>query len=79
MSRMNNPVAGSSVGGAEFQRLNPFSDAGGMHEDVAAASGSPAGGNAHATTGRAAALSVKSPEMTELAPMNDLNVLFMLF
>jgi hypothetical protein len=38
-----------------------------MREEVASASG------------RAAAVSVKSPEMTELAPMNDLNVLFMMF
>ncbi|MFZ0615605.1 MAG: filamentous hemagglutinin N-terminal domain-containing protein [Chthoniobacterales bacterium] len=78
ISRMNNPVGGATVGGAEFQRLNPFSDAGAMHEEVAASSAS-AGGSTQASTGRAAAVSVKSPEMTELAPMNDLNVLFMMF
>jgi hypothetical protein len=75
---MNNPVGGATVGGAEFQRLNPFSDAGAMHEEVAMSSTS-AGGSTQASTGRAAAVSVKSPEMTELAPMNDLNVLFMMF
>lgn len=75
---MNNPVGGATVGGAEFQRLNPFSDAGAMHEEVASAAPS-AGGTTQAGTGRAAAVSVKSPEMTELAPMNDLNVLFMMF
>jgi hypothetical protein len=64
---MNNPVGGAMVDGAEFQRLNPFSDSGPMREEVASASG------------RAAAVSVKSPEMTELAPMDDLNVLFMMF
>jgi hypothetical protein len=78
MSRMNNPVGGATVGGAEFQRLNPFSDAGAMHEEVAVSSAS-AGGSTQASTGRAAAVSVKSPEMTELAPMTDLNVLFMMF
>ena len=78
MSRMNNPVGGATVGGAEFQRLNPFSDAGAVHEEVAVSSAS-AGGSTQASTGRAAAVSVKSPEMTELAPMNDLNVLFMMF
>lgn len=78
ISRMNNPVGGATVGGAEFQRLNPFSDAGAMHEEVASAAPS-AGGTTQAGTGRAAAVSVKSPEMTELAPMNDLNVLFMMF
>ncbi len=78
ISRMNNPVGGATVGGAEFQRLNPFSDAGAMHEEVAMSSTS-AGGSTQASTGRAAAVSVKSPEMTELAPMNDLNVLFMMF
>lgn len=78
VSRMNNPVAGASVGGAEFQRLNPFSDGAAMHEEVAAASPS-AGGSTQPGTGRAAAVSVKSPELTELAPMNDLNVLFMMF
>lgn len=78
ISRMNNPVGGAAVGGAEFQRLNPFSDAGAMHEEVAMSSAS-AGGSTQASTGRAAAVSVKSPEMTELAPMNDLNVLFMMF
>ena len=76
---MNNPVGGATVGGAEFQRLNPFSDAGSMHEQVATSSGSTGGGTTQASTGRAAAVSVKSPEMTELAPMNDLNVLFMMF
>jgi filamentous hemagglutinin family protein len=79
ISRMNNPVGGATVGGAEFQRLNPFSDAGSMHEQVATSSGSTGGGTTQASTGRAAAVSVKSPEMTELAPMNDLNVLFMMF
>lgn len=79
MSRMNNPVGGATVGGAEFQRLNPFSDAGAMHEEVAVSSASAVGGTTQASTGRAAAVSVKSPEMTELAPMNDLNVLFMMF
>ncbi len=79
MSRMNNPVGGATVGGAEFQRLNPFSDAGAMHEEAASAPGSSGAGNTQASTGRAAAVSVKSPEMTELAPMNDLNVLFMMF
>ncbi len=78
ISRMNNPVGGAAVGGAEFQRLNPFSDAGAMHEEVAMSSTS-AGGSTQASTGRAAAVSVKSPEMTELAPMTDLNVLFMMF
>ena len=78
ISRMNNPVGGATVGGAEFQRLNPFSDAGAMHEEVAVSSAS-AGGSTQAGTGRAAAVSVKSPELTELAPMNDLNVLFMMF
>lgn len=79
MSRMNNPVGGATVGGAEFQRLNPFSDAGAMHEEVAVSLASAVGGTTQASTGRAAAVSVKSPEMTELAPMNDLNVLFMMF
>jgi hypothetical protein len=79
MSRMNNPVGDATVGGAEFQRLNPFSDAGSMHEEVAVSSASTVGGTTQASTGRAAAVSVKSPEMTELAPMNDLNVLFMMF
>ena len=79
ISRMNNPVGGATVGGAEFQRLNPFSDAGAMHQEVAGASASTGGGTTQASTGRAAAVSVKSPEMTELAPMNDLNVLFMMF
>jgi hypothetical protein len=49
-----------------------------MHEEVAVSSAS-AGGSTQASTGRAAAVSVKSPEMTELAPMTDLNVLFMMF
>lgn len=49
-----------------------------MHEEVAAASSVP-GGGAQTSTGRAGAVSVKSPEMTELAPLNDLNVVFMLF
>ena len=79
ISRMNNPVGGATVGGAEFQRLNPFSDAGAMHQEVAGASASSGGGTTQTSTGRAAAVSVKSPEMTELAPMNDLNVLFMMF
>jgi len=79
MSRMNNPVGGATVGGAEFQRLNPFSDAGAMHEEASSTPGSTGAGNTQASTGRAAAVSVKSPEMTELAPMNDLNVLFMMF
>jgi len=77
ISRMNNPVAGAAEGGAEFQRLNPFAGGEGMHEEVASVP--CAGGNAQVSTGRAAAVSVKSPEMTELAPMNDLNVLFMMF
>jgi filamentous hemagglutinin family protein len=79
ISRMNNPVGGTTVGGAEFQRLNPFSDAGAMHQELAGASASSGGGTTQTSTGRAAAVSVKSPEMTELAPMNDLNVLFMMF
>lgn len=79
ISRMNNPVGGATVGGAEFQRLNPFSDAGAMHQEVAGTSASSGGGTTQTSTGRAAAVSVKSPEMTELAPMNDLNVLFMMF
>jgi hypothetical protein len=76
---MNNPVGGATPGGAEFQRLNPFSDAGAMQQEVAGASASSGGGTTQTSTGRAAAVSVKSPEMTELAPMNDLNVLFMMF
>lgn len=78
VARLNNPLQGGMVGGGEFQRLNPFSGAEGMHEDHASAGGG-AGGAQPTASGRAAAISVKSPEMQELSSLNDLNVVLMLF
>lgn len=78
VARLNNPLQGGMVGGGEFQRLNPFSGAEGMHDDHASAGGG-AGGSQPSSSGRAAAISVKSPEMQELSSLNDLNVVLMLF
>lgn len=76
---MNNPVGGATVGGAEFQRLNPFAESGGNESVAASSSGKAADQNAPVSAKTGAVSFNSTPEMTALAPMNDINVLFMMF